>query len=252
MISPFLAALLALVVVATSFLSGIFGMAGGLILLGVLLALLDVAPAMVLFGTTQLASNGWRGTLWRVHVRWDLVWQYALGALAAFAVMKSVAFLPSKAIIYLGLGLMPFAVDLLPKLLAPDITRPGAPYFCGAAIMVLQLLAGAAGNVLDVFFQKSGLDRKAIVATKAVTQVLAHALRIAYFGSFAQAFDASLPWWLYAGAIVLAILGTTLAASVLHRMTDAGFRQWSRRIISTVSASYALRGLWLLATGSTT
>lgn len=65
--APLVALLLAFVVVATSFLSGIFGMAGGLILLGVLLALLDVAPAMVLFGTTQLAANGWRGALWRAH-----------------------------------------------------------------------------------------------------------------------------------------------------------------------------------------
>ena len=65
---------------------------------------------------------------------------------------------------------------------------------------------GAAGNVLDVFFQQSKLDRKAIVATKAVTQAVAHALRVAYFGSFAEAFATPLPWWLFAGAIALALL----------------------------------------------
>ena len=207
---------------------------------------------MVLFGATQLAANGWRASLWRAHVRWDLVAGYAAGALAAFSAMKFVAFLPGKALIYLCLGLMPFAVDLLPGKYAPDIARRFAPALCGALIMALQLLAGAAGNVLDVFFQNSPLDRKAIVATKAATQVLAHALRIAYFGSFASAFDAHLPWWVYAGAVALAIGGTTLAAAVLARMSDAGFRQWSRRIIMAVSASYAARGAWLLATGSTT
>ncbi len=246
MIPPFIIVFLAFVVLATSFLSGIFGMAGGLILLGVLLAVLDVAPAMVLFGTTQLASNGWRGALWRQHVRWPIVGQYCLGSVAAFVAMKFVAFLPSKAIVYLGLGLLPFLVELLPKKLVPDITRTGAPMLCGALIMVLQLLAGAAGNVLDIFFQKSPLDRKAIVATKAVTQVVAHALRIAYFGSFASAFDAHLPLWIYAGAIALAMAGTSLAALVLSRMTDSGFRRWSQRLIMSVSASYALRGLWLL------
>ena len=250
--SALLAGGLALLVVATSFLSGIFGMAGGLILLGALLAVLDVAPAMVLFGTTQLASNGWRGVLWRAHVRWPLVWRYTIGSVVAFLAMRLVAFLPGKALVYLGLGLMPFAVELLPGRLSPDITRPGAPFICGAAVMVLQLLAGASGNVLDVFFQKSPLDRKAIVATKAVTQVLAHALRIAYFGSFAQAFDAHLPWWIYAGAVGLAIAGTTLAASLLHAMTDIDFRRWSRWVIKSVSLTYAARGSWLLLTGSTT
>ena len=154
MISPLLAALLALVVVATSFLSGIFGMAGGLILLGILLAVLDVAPAMVLFGTTQLASNGWRGTLWRAHVRWDLVWRYGLGSVAAFVVMRYLALVPGKAMIYIGLGLMPFVVELLPGQLVPDISRPFAPFVCGALIIVVQLLAGAAGSILDIFFQK--------------------------------------------------------------------------------------------------
>ena len=54
--------------VATAFLSGIFGMAGGLILMGVLLALMPVPAAMMLHGVTQLASNGWRAFLWRDHI----------------------------------------------------------------------------------------------------------------------------------------------------------------------------------------
>ncbi|NBS03038.1 MAG: sulfite exporter TauE/SafE family protein, partial [Rhizobiales bacterium] len=63
--------LLAVSVLGTSFISGIFGMAGGMVLVGVLLALFDVAPAMLLFGVTQTAANGWRCLLWRKHVRWS-------------------------------------------------------------------------------------------------------------------------------------------------------------------------------------
>ena len=55
-----LAAGFAAAVLFTSFLSGIFGMAGGMILMGLLLAMLPVATAMLLHGITQLASNGWR------------------------------------------------------------------------------------------------------------------------------------------------------------------------------------------------
>jgi uncharacterized membrane protein YfcA len=44
MLSSVVLAVLAVTVIATSFLSGIFGMAGGMILLGVLLVFLDVAP----------------------------------------------------------------------------------------------------------------------------------------------------------------------------------------------------------------
>ncbi|HRD74732.1 MAG TPA: TSUP family transporter [Hyphomicrobiaceae bacterium] len=247
MIAPATLTLLALAVLATSFLSGIFGMAGGIILLGVLMLVLDVGQAMVLFGSTQMAANGWRATLWQDHIYWRVVAGYCLGALAAFLVMRLIAYVPSKAFMYLALGSMPFLADLLPKRLEPDITRPGMPIICGAILTVLNLLAGATGTLLDVFFQKSALDRKSIVATKAVTQTFAHLLRIFYFGSLMTAFDVTIPWWVYAGAVIPAIVGTTLAARVLEAMTDADFRRWARRIILAVSLTFIARGLWLLA-----
>ena len=65
-----LTAILLATMVGTSFLSGIFGMAGGLILVGVLLAILPLPAAMMLHGVTQLASNLWRASLWWRHIRW--------------------------------------------------------------------------------------------------------------------------------------------------------------------------------------
>jgi uncharacterized membrane protein YfcA len=239
--------IIAVAILATSFVSGIFGMAGGLILLGVLLIWLDVAPAMVLFGTIQTAANGWRAVLWRRHVHWSIIWRYLLGASVAFALMRAISFVPGKAFLYLGLGLIPFAAYALPKALTPDITRPWGPYICGFVILVLQLLAGATGHILDIFFQKSALDRREIVGTKAVTQCTGHLMRIVYFGSFASAYDASIPGWIYGGALLLAIVGTTLAGFVLERMTDLNFRSWSRRLTIGISLVYLSRGLWLLA-----
>lgn len=55
--------LLAFAAFATSVLSGVFGMAGGLILMGVYATVLPVATAMVLHGTTQIAANGMRAVL---------------------------------------------------------------------------------------------------------------------------------------------------------------------------------------------
>ena len=248
MLAPYLLAVVALAVVVTSFISGIFGMAGGMLLLGLLLLFMDVAPAMVLFGIIQLAANGGRATLWWRHVAWNIVWRFLVGSTTMFLAMRSIAFLPSKATIYIGLGLIPFLAYALPRQLTPDITRPGAPYICGAFIIALQLLAGAAGHILDIFFQKSPLDRRTIVGTKAVTQVTGHIYRIAYFGSFELALDGQIPVWGYAAAIVLAFAGTSLAGLVLVRMTESGFRLWSRRLTIGVALSYLARGLWLATT----
>ena len=69
------------IAIVTSFLSGIFGMAGGMILMGLLLALMPLPAAMVLHGVTQLTSNGWRAWLWRAHIDWRIVGRFAVGSL---------------------------------------------------------------------------------------------------------------------------------------------------------------------------
>jgi uncharacterized membrane protein YfcA len=249
MIGAATAGLIGVSVLVTSFISGVFGMAGGLILLGILLVFLDVAPAMVLFGIIQLGANGWRAALWWRLVEWHIVGRYIVGAGVAFLLMRLIAFVPDKALVYLMLGSIVFVADCLPKSLTPDITRPGAPFVAGLFVMTLQLIAGAAGHILDLFFQLSMLDRRAIVATKAVCQTFGHVARIAYFGTFAAAWDTTLPMWQYVSAVGLALIGTSIAAKVLLGMTNEGFRRWSRWIVVGISIVYLVRGVSLLVTG---
>jgi uncharacterized protein len=67
-------------------------------------------------------------------------------------------------------------------------------------------------------------------------------LRGAYFGSFGSLESVEQPWWLYVAAIGVAIAGTSLTPVIIERMTDHGFRQWTRAIILSVSGIYLLRG----------
>jgi hypothetical protein len=93
------------------------------------------------------------------------------------------------------------------------------------------------------------LDRKTTLATKAVTQSASHVLRAAYFVSFGSIGDAVGGGWI-ALAIALAISGTAVAPYVIERMTDHGFRQWTRVIILTISAIYLVRAAVLFMRGS--
>ena len=118
--SPALIAPLCAAIVGTSFLSGIFGMAGGMILVGILLALMPVPDAMMLHGVTQMASNGWRGLLWVKHVRWRSVAAYLSGFLIALLLWSFTRYVPSTPVALLLLGLTPFLVRLAPKELRPN------------------------------------------------------------------------------------------------------------------------------------
>jgi uncharacterized membrane protein YfcA len=241
--TPAALVIIAATIVFSSFLSGVFGMAGGMILLGVLLNYFDVATGMILFSIIQLFANGWRALQWRSYVLWPIFLWYVLGALVSFTFMWTIAFIPDKAMVYLALGLMPFLVEALPAVIRPNIQRRGVPFFTGMVTTVVQILAGVGGLFLDIFFQKSTLDRKTTNATKAVTQSFSHVVRALYFGSLSGIGD--LPVWATPPAILLAVAGTSLAPFVIERMTDHGYRQWTRAIIFAISAVYLLRAAWL-------
>ena len=158
--TPASLAIIGSTIVLSSFISGVFGMAGGMVLLGVLLIYFDVATGMLLFSIIQLVANGWRALHWRHFVLWPIFYGYVAGALIAFAVMRYLAYVPDKAVVYILLGLMPFSVDVLPQSMRPNIEWRGIPFFTGIFTTVLQFMAGVGGLFLDIFFNRSKLDRK--------------------------------------------------------------------------------------------
>jgi uncharacterized membrane protein YfcA len=242
---PFAAALVA-AVLPTAFLSGIFGMAGGMILMGILLAIMPLAAAMVLHGFTQMASNGWRAWLWRAHIHWPVVGTYAVGALLAAGLFAALQLAPSKSVALITIGLMPFLGMLLPSRLAPNVAGRWQGCVCGAICTVLMFMAGVSGPIFDVFFVRSNLDRREIIATKAVIQTLGHFLKIAYFGQLlAGTTDQIAPAAVFL-VIALAVIGTQLSRRVLDLMSDAQFRRWSRSLIAAIAAVYLIQGLILL------
>jgi uncharacterized membrane protein YfcA len=244
--TPLLIALLGAVMVATAFLSGLFGMAGGMILIGILLALLPVPAAMVLHAVTQMASNGWRAALWRRHIRWSAVAAYAGGCALALLLWSLVRYVPSKPLAMILLGLTPFLARAVPPRLRPDPESAAQGVLYGGICMSSMLLTGVTGPLLDTYFLGGKLDRREIVATKAACQVLGHTAKLVYFGGIvAQA--AALDPVLAVVAVAASMLGTTLAKRYLEAMSDQQYRTWAGRLITAIAVYYVAHGGYLLA-----
>ncbi len=237
---------LALVTV-TSFISGIFGVAGGLILMGGLVYLLPVSQAMIVHGVSQFVSNGSRVVLWRQHVDLPILAKFAVASVACLGVFAVVLYVPPKTVVLFLLGISTVILFFVPQRYAPSILQPGMPYYTGFAGTALMLMAGVSGPFLDQFFVRSGLDRRVTVATKAAMQCVSHILKIAYFGAVAgQGLDAE--WWgLAAAAPVFAVIGSTCAKPVLHRMNDKQFYWWTRRIVLVLGCYFIAEAMrsWL-------
>lgn len=242
---PILAAL-AVVAVVTSFISGIFGMAGGMLLIGFLLFLLPVPVAMVFHGVIQIAANSWRSWLWRHHINWSVVLQFGLGSAFSLVVFSSLTFVPSKPLVLLAVGLTPFVALAVPQRIAPNIERRGQAFVAGAIGGALQLVSGVTGPILDIFYVRTGMTRQVNVSTKAAAQVLGHLTKVTYFGALvADPGGRDLEQWLVMGfAACFAVLGTTLSRSFLDRLSDKQFYYWTRRVILALGTVYVAQGLW--------
>lgn len=235
----------------TAALSGVFGMAGGLVLMGALALVLPVQTAFVSHGILQLVANGWRAILHRRHVRWDIVGWYALASLIAAGVVSLLSFTPSKPLLFLLLGLVPGLTWLPQGWIKLDAGRPVQAFLSGLTVTGLNLTAGVAGPLLDIFFVRTELTRHAIVATKAATQMFAHLAKIAVYGAplVLSGGKGLPPAWVFALAIPLSMLGTFAGGAILDRMSDVNFKRWTRWIVTAVGVSYLIQAAQLFASG---
>ncbi|MFC4724741.1 TSUP family transporter [Glycocaulis abyssi] len=237
-------------VLATAFLSAVFGMAGGLILMGVLAAILPVPAAMVMHGAVQSVSNGWRAVLLRRYILWKSIGWYMAGSAAVALILLSFTLILPRPWLFIVLGLVPLIVWLPKSVFALDATKPGQGIACGVSVTGLNVIAGVSGPLLDTFYQNVEADRRSIVATKAATQVAAHGVKIAYYIAPALAAGEGGSFWLIAVAIPLSVIGTTLGAKVLDRMSEDVFRRWTKRLVTLIGAYYFVQGVWLLNGGA--
>lgn len=234
-------------VASASFVSGVFGVAGGLILMGGLVYLLPVSQAMIVHGVAQFVSNASRVFFWRQHVAVDILLKFSATSVLCLGLFAFVRYIPSKTLVLFVLGISTVILFFVPDRWAPRITQTGVAYLTGAAATALMLMAGVSGPFLDQFFVRSGLDRRVTIATKAAMQCVSHVLKVVYFGTLVgQGLDEE--WWALAAlAPLAAIAGSSAAAPVLHRMTDKQFYWWTRRIVLVLGIYYMAAAMqsWL-------
>lgn len=243
--SLWIGAALVSVVFFTSMLSGVFGMAGGLVLLWFLLVIFPAGTAMAVHGVIQLTANGSRAWLSRHYIVWRIVAFMTLGVVMAAGLLLLFNYSPNAASVSLLIGLMPILVWIPKGWFHLDANRGSHALCCGIASGGLTIAAGVSGPLIDIFFVRSQMDRREVVATKAMIQVVAHSIKIIFYLGAAMALSAG-EWAIVVLAAPFAMLGTQAGNRILHRLTDANFRTWTRWIVTGIGVFYFLQGIFLL------
>lgn len=235
--------LLTVATLLTSLISGVLSMAGGMILMVVFGFFLSVPVAMVLHGVAQAFSNGSRVWIYRRHIRWRVLAFYTIGALAMTAVFAVFTFVPSIGLVFILIGTFPFLALAVPKSINLDMENGPVAVLSGVLVTAAQLLAGASGPVLDIFYVQSEMTKEQILGTKAVTQTLGHILKLIYYGAVMAVASTALPLWVVPAVVAAAILGNYLGSLVVARMTDNQFKQIGRYVIMVIGVVCIGKGI---------
>lgn len=225
----------------TSLISGVLSMAGGMILMGVFSFFLSVPAAMVLHGVAQTASNGSRIWLHRKHIRWGVLIPYGVGSFLILLLFIITALVPQKGVIFILIGSFPFITLLMPRNINLDMERKPVAFVCGLVVTAAQMLAGASGPILDVFYVSSKLTRYEILGTKAITQTLGHIIKLGYYAFFLTLL-VDLPPWIFPTVIVGALMGNWMGKQVIEKINDELFKQIGRYTIMLIGIVYLGKG----------
>lgn len=145
------------------------------------------------------------------------------------------------------IGALPWLARIIPASRGLDIREPKVGVICGITVTAAQLLAGASGPLLDVFYVNTPVDRFKIIATKAFTQTLGHLIKLVYYGVALETVGASLDdqttLLLIGFGVVAAIFGARVGTWILNYVDDQTFRRVSGWIILVLGTVCIVKGV---------
>ena len=167
----------------TSLISGMTGMAGGLILLALMVSWVQTVFIIPLHGAIQAVSGMSRTFLFFRYLRWKIVAHYSLGVLPGSFLGLYVFKLFPPDLFKLVLGIFILSITWLPKL-RPKHGGGTERYFIilGCISAMLSTFLGAAGGFIAPYFIRDDISKHELIATKSTCQGIVHLVKIPIFG----------------------------------------------------------------------
>lgn len=227
----------------TAAISAVLGMAGGILLLAVMLLFLEPTVAIPVHALVQLASNSSRAVIHSREIRGEMLLPFVLFLVPAGFLTLPLAERAPGDLLRLAIGVFVLVATWRPRwlLLGLDPERlPTRPRFAvvGALAGGLGPLIGATGPFIAPFFLGLGLSRFQLIGTKAACQAAGHGAKILVFGVAGFAFLDHAP--LFVAMALATVAGTALGTRVLHHIDDSLFTKLYKGTLSLV----ALRLVW--------
>ena len=224
----------------SSTVSGLVGMAGGIILLAAMTLVMPVAQVIPIHGMVQLTSNFSRSMFLISHVNWRIFRAFLcgvpIGGYGAFALLDRID-QPDWVLILIVVAIM--YVVFKPKSL-PEIRLNAFGFaLLGAVAAFLGCLMGATGPLLAIFFVRDDLTKESIVATKAIVQSVVHLVKIPVFVSLVFPYDEFLFEIVFMSLSV--VVGTRIGVFLLKKVSQERFMKFVKVVMFLIACRLVLK-----------
>jgi uncharacterized membrane protein YfcA len=217
-----------------------FSIGGGLLLIGLMSAVLPPAAVIPVHAVIMVGSNGGRSGLLIRHVDWPIIAWFTAGAVIGGFISAQIVFDLPPRILRLSVAGFILFTQWGPKLRLPF----GPPFYAmaGAFSMFLTLFVGASGPFITAILSRlPDFSRLALIATAGACMTLQHGGKVVIFGL--GGFDYG-PWLPLMGtALVFGFVGTFLGTRLLKRLNEALFRKVLRVVLTALAVWLVYLGL---------
>lgn len=214
--------ILSLAAFATSTLSGTVGLAGGAVLLGLMVTLgMTPMTAIPVHAGVQLVSNLTRSYAYRDHLYWRSFGWMFLASLPGIAIgiwligrvdARAISLLIAFAILY---------ATWVPKWGLARLSESVSFAIAGFLGSSLGVLVGCLGVMVAPFFLRPGFSKEKIIGTQALCVGYLHLIKIFAFSSVGFSFAGSLHLML--PMAIASVFGAFLGRWLLDRISDDRF-----------------------------
>lgn len=239
---------IALAAFLTATLSGIAGIGGGTILIGIFYAI-GLAPvqAVPLHATVQLVSNASRVTAYFRHVEWRAIGWFLLGTTPAPFLIAPLVAQANVHLIELVLAGLIIASLIPTKAERSTLPARWAYLIAGLLNGSIGMFVGATGLFVGRLFMRPEWRKETMIGTLALCQCIGHGMKILGYASvgFLPLSQPEILW-----PLLLAVVLGTLSGKLLNqRLSEERFRKLITLILWVMSVKLlfdASRGLgWI-------
>lgn len=217
---------------ATSILTAITGVGGGMTLIAIMPGLLPASAIIPVHGIVQLFSNSSRAFFGWQHIHRGFTIAFVCGAIIGGSLAAGLTME-----INLEYSPLLIAAYILYSVWGPKLqfkTAPRGEFFTiGLCQTALSMIVGATGPLGQASLLSKGLKRDALVVTAAFMMAFTHLIKIALFGIIGFAFITY--WKLIAGMSIGVIAGAYIGTHMRYRVPEKIYRQFLKWLLTLLA-----------------